>query len=352
MARITPSGPVYYLHDAMGSVIGLADGAGTEVADFRYDAFGVERGATGSAAALPSDLGGDFRYHGQWQERASGLYYVRARNYDPGSGRFLSRDAVEGAFSRPERFHPYSWNSNNPAVLRDPTGLFFTISSLSTGQSIASTLRGLAVNTVRQVAIEKAQGVATSVLVNSIKNLVPASELGSLAELARFLSAADGIGFETAVSKAVCRFLRVDGNAYLDDVRLSVEIRGRSGAGSRGFGCGAVESERASFGGDEEADFVVKKGGNPLKRLPKTYLIGDFKLRLSTGIQGDIDDATRRQFKRYADYAAYSSGNQVAPVVLYVSIVGPGKAAERRFERYLARYKVLPVFAYVVPGKR
>jgi hypothetical protein len=37
----------YYLTDAMGSAIGLADGTGAEVGDFRYDSFGNLRSARG-----------------------------------------------------------------------------------------------------------------------------------------------------------------------------------------------------------------------------------------------------------------------------------------------------------------
>jgi hypothetical protein len=38
----------HYLTDAMGSVIGLADSTGAEVADFRYDSFGNLRSSTGA----------------------------------------------------------------------------------------------------------------------------------------------------------------------------------------------------------------------------------------------------------------------------------------------------------------
>ena len=47
--RIDVAGnPVYYLRDAMGSVIGLADGTGVEVAALEYDAFGNERSVSGA----------------------------------------------------------------------------------------------------------------------------------------------------------------------------------------------------------------------------------------------------------------------------------------------------------------
>jgi hypothetical protein len=41
----------------MGSIIGLVDGNGNEIADFRYDSFGNLQ----TPEALPSELGEDFR---------------------------------------------------------------------------------------------------------------------------------------------------------------------------------------------------------------------------------------------------------------------------------------------------
>ena len=42
--------PVYYLTDGMGSVVGLADGAGASAAKFGYDAFGNVRTSQGVGA--------------------------------------------------------------------------------------------------------------------------------------------------------------------------------------------------------------------------------------------------------------------------------------------------------------
>jgi YD repeat-containing protein len=77
LMRLDAAGnPVYYLTDAIGSTIGLVDGNGQEVAEFRYDSFGNLRAGSG---ALPGNLGGDFRFQGQWLDGATGLYHMRAR---------------------------------------------------------------------------------------------------------------------------------------------------------------------------------------------------------------------------------------------------------------------------------
>ena len=56
---------------------------------------------------------------------ASGSRY-RARWYDPEIGRFLSRDAVEGALSQPLTQNRYTYVTNSPVKFTDPFGLWKT----------------------------------------------------------------------------------------------------------------------------------------------------------------------------------------------------------------------------------
>ncbi len=112
------SEPVYYLRDAMGSVIGTVDHLGAS-GRVQYDGFGNERGSTGGPAALPGE--GDARFQGMWRE-ATGLYYVRARLFDPRTGRFLSHDQEAGGRNRVESFGAFQFARSLPFVFRDPTG--------------------------------------------------------------------------------------------------------------------------------------------------------------------------------------------------------------------------------------
>ncbi|NEQ99707.1 MAG: hypothetical protein F6K30_23900, partial [Cyanothece sp. SIO2G6] len=86
--------PIYYLTDAMGSVIGLADGDGSSAANIHYDSFGNVRSATGEQATVAEGVRGDFRFQSQWLESDTDLYHFRARYHDPEVGRFISRDPV------------------------------------------------------------------------------------------------------------------------------------------------------------------------------------------------------------------------------------------------------------------
>jgi RHS repeat-associated protein len=63
-----------------------------------------------------------FGFAGQQRDAESGLIYLRARYYDPRTGRFLSKDPVRGSAWRPASQHAYVYALNNPVRYRDPSG--------------------------------------------------------------------------------------------------------------------------------------------------------------------------------------------------------------------------------------
>ncbi len=74
-----------YMRNAHGDVVGLTDSTGAVSKTYDYDAFGNE------IAPVPGDRN-PFRYCGEFWDNDAGTYYLRARNYDPTIGRFLSED--------------------------------------------------------------------------------------------------------------------------------------------------------------------------------------------------------------------------------------------------------------------
>ena len=66
------------------------------------------------------EVANKLRYTGREFDRETGLYYYRARYYDPELGRFYTEDPL--GFRAGINF--YAYVSNNPLIYRDPTGLF------------------------------------------------------------------------------------------------------------------------------------------------------------------------------------------------------------------------------------
>ena len=80
----------WYLFDGLGSTVQLTDNTGTYTDGYTYDSLGNILVTSGSTS-------NSYRYIGQvgyYYDITSDNYYIRARTYDPMTGRFLSRDPV------------------------------------------------------------------------------------------------------------------------------------------------------------------------------------------------------------------------------------------------------------------
>jgi RHS repeat-associated protein len=107
-------GTKQHFADALGSVTRITDSTGTRFKLMVYDSYGNMTSDTGSAQA-------DYvSYTGREAERDLGIYYYRARYYDPLTGRFMARDPL--GFSAGD-VNLYRYVGNNPVSLRDPLGL-------------------------------------------------------------------------------------------------------------------------------------------------------------------------------------------------------------------------------------
>jgi RHS repeat-associated protein len=100
----------YYLTDALGSVVALADETGTKVNTYGYSPRGVQRATTTEKVSQP------YRFAGGYQD-PTGLYHYGARYYDPNIGRFTSPDP-----SGQEK-NPYLYAEGDPVNRIDPSGL-------------------------------------------------------------------------------------------------------------------------------------------------------------------------------------------------------------------------------------
>ena len=77
----------YYLTDEQGSVRYVLDAAGNVQNDYWYDAFG-------QCIAGHENIPNRLRYNAQIEDDLTGLYYLRARYYNTGIGRFTQEDVI------------------------------------------------------------------------------------------------------------------------------------------------------------------------------------------------------------------------------------------------------------------
>ncbi|MEO8159924.1 MAG: RHS repeat-associated core domain-containing protein [Arenimonas sp.] len=122
--------------DGMGSVRQATDYAGQLTDGFEYDAFGNQLARTGS-----TDI--DHQYRGEQVDPNTGFYNLRARWYDPSSGRFTSMDSWMGSSNDPVTLHKYLYASDDPANGMDPSGNV-TLSDLGASLDIQGILSNIA----------------------------------------------------------------------------------------------------------------------------------------------------------------------------------------------------------------
>jgi RHS repeat-associated protein len=129
----------YYLQNFQGSVTGLTDASGTIAATYSADAFGVP---TSPQASVTNP----FTYTGREYDAKSGLYYNRARYYEPTTGSFISQDPIKSG-------QRYAYATGDPVDFTDPSGTtplveFAAIQKFFTSKSqaaLATTACGLSV---------------------------------------------------------------------------------------------------------------------------------------------------------------------------------------------------------------
>jgi RHS repeat-associated protein len=104
---------IYYYHaDGLGSITALTNASGSIVQTYIYDSFG-NMTATGSISQ-------PFTYTAREYDAETGMYFYRARYYDPKVGRFVTKDPIgfKGGIN------VFAYVLNNPVNRTDPEGLY------------------------------------------------------------------------------------------------------------------------------------------------------------------------------------------------------------------------------------
>jgi RHS repeat-associated protein len=110
------TGVSFYGYDGQGNVRLLTDAAGAVTDTYAYDAWGNVVDSTGSTPNV-------YRYRGEQYDADLNLYYLRARYFNPLTGRFLTTDPLAASPSDPSSLNRYAYAAADPVNNSDPTGM-------------------------------------------------------------------------------------------------------------------------------------------------------------------------------------------------------------------------------------
>lgn len=116
IARTEQGESNYYLYNGHGDVIQTVTKEGTVKNQYDYDIFGEP------ILVLEEGYENSIRYAGEFYDAETGLYYLRARYYNPETGRFISEDSYWGEDANPLSLNLYTYCYNDPINFIDPTG--------------------------------------------------------------------------------------------------------------------------------------------------------------------------------------------------------------------------------------
>lgn len=109
----------HFHFDRVGTTLALTDAAGAITDSYAYTPYGELLARTGTSQQ-------PFLYIGRFgvrHELVGNLVHMRARYYDPVSGRFLTRDPIWPVLSQPLSLDPYQYAADNPLSFIDANGL-------------------------------------------------------------------------------------------------------------------------------------------------------------------------------------------------------------------------------------
>ncbi len=127
IAQVRGPNPSYYHYDGLGSTRQLTNSPVDPLTDkpvvknsYTYEAFG-RRLESGTGDQVDNA----YRFTGEQYDGQTSSYYLRARNYQPGTGRFTGRDGFEGSPFNPLSHHKYAYAHCSPSNGVDPSGHSF-----------------------------------------------------------------------------------------------------------------------------------------------------------------------------------------------------------------------------------
>ena len=264
----------------------LTDEIGEITDRYDYDAYGVALNFDPSGAATT------LLYAGEQFEASLGHYYLRARYYDPTTGRFNRLDPFDGDTLDPLSLHKYAYVHGDPINKIDPSGKFFTIGGVMAAVGIIATITTIGV--IAYDVYQVAYGIQTLVVLTEIAAMIAESPIDPVEkvilgnQLARFAVVTIGqIGSDLG-SLAELVIFQVAAVAIIKAVVLGVQS-GRAAYVSSRAGRTASETFSAPLNDADRAlqslETIKKSSAAIAKRFPGSAVshFNDFSLVSAPG---------------------------------------------------------------------
>jgi RHS repeat-associated protein len=117
ISQTAGSNTSYFIYDGLGSTANLTSSTGATQWTWSYEPFGAIRTETKASGSQPDNF---IKFTGEYLD-PTGLYHLRARQYDSSVGRFLTVDPLQRDPDRPH-IGSYGYADGRPTVLTDPRG--------------------------------------------------------------------------------------------------------------------------------------------------------------------------------------------------------------------------------------
>ena len=271
----------YYVLNAQGDVIALADQNGNLIAKYSYDPWGKLLSVTPNgwldeqnAYYLEVAEANPLRYRGYYYDAETGFYYLQSRYYDPEIGRFINADSyastdATGLLST----NMFAYCENDPVNRSDPSGEAFSLITIAVGATVGA-LVNAAGTAVANVAAGKAwnDGIGLALLSGAVSGAVSTVSMNPAARLA--------ISAVASAAESVYDQVKNDGSVNFG--RLTADVAVGTISGYRGYIgndlTGAFVKSGKMLKGQIKNAFKSKSTVDKLKRAGRNYLKRTLKL--------------------------------------------------------------------------
>ncbi len=144
ISQTNAQGVYTFGYDGLGSTRILTDASGVVQNSYGYQAFGELDYQYGA-------IENNYLFTGEQYDNNVGFYYLRARYYNPGIGRFHNMDVFPGMQFEPKSLHKYLYTHADPINNIDPSG-YITLGQVMSALRVAAIIATFATTDFQSLA--------------------------------------------------------------------------------------------------------------------------------------------------------------------------------------------------------